>query len=89
MFVIGVYDVHTDRVTQIKKIFQKYLFRVQRSTFEGNLSKHQLEKLQHDLQQILHPKYDQVRLYITADENDLHTEVLGYKNEQDFDPFIF
>ncbi|MGA8941484.1 MAG: CRISPR-associated endonuclease Cas2 [Thermoactinomyces sp.] len=87
MFVIVVYDVEAVRVAKVKKICQQYLFWVQRSTFEGNLSPKQLQELKNRIKEIVRPEHDQVKIYIIQQEDALQTLTLGYTNNPE--QFIF
>ncbi|SFX78657.1 CRISPR-associated protein Cas2 [Thermoactinomyces sp. DSM 45891] len=68
MYVLGVYDINVKRVSKVKKIFSRYLFRVQNSTFEGDLTKAQLKSLQLHLKKIIVPNEDQVIFFTVRSE---------------------
>ena len=63
MFIILVYDVEAKRVAKALKICRKYLFWVQNSVFEGDLTQKQLDDLQKELNQNLNPLEDGVVIY--------------------------
>ena len=63
MFVILTYDVRQQRVAKARKISKKYLRPVQRSVFEGHLSQSKLERLKRELQGLIVPEEDGVRIY--------------------------
>ena len=44
MFVILTYDIGAKRVSKIMKICRKYLLHVQRSVFEGNITRSSFEE---------------------------------------------
>lgn len=77
MYVLGVYDINVKRVAKVKKIFSQYLFRVQNSTFEGDLTKAQLAKLKNKLQQVVIPDEDYVIFYVIRSEELLDKIYLG------------
>ncbi|WP_124727990.1 CRISPR-associated endonuclease Cas2 [Staphylospora marina] len=87
MFVIVVYDVQSVRVAKVKKICHPYLFWVQRSTFEGNLSRKQVQALKKSLEDVIHPDHDQVKMYIIQQDTAVQTEVLGCPDQPE--PFMF
>lgn len=49
MFVIVVYDINIKRVSKIHKICREYLYPIQKSVFEGEISQKNLKKLQWEL----------------------------------------
>ncbi len=53
MYVIVAYDCDQKRVAKALKICRKYLFSVQRSLFEGEISAAKLKKLQQELQEVI------------------------------------
>lgn len=63
MFVILVYDVNQKRVAKTRKICRKYLTPIQRSVFEGDLTRRQLTMLQDELKRFLEPEEDSVCFY--------------------------
>lgn len=77
MFVILVYDVNVKRVSKIHKTCRKYLKRVQRSVFEGELSQKQLTKLQNELERLVRPSEDAVYIYLFESMRYAHKISLG------------
>ena len=63
MYIIAVYDVHHMRVTKVRKVFKKYLFSVQNSVFEGNITDGKLKRLKNELSKIVDVNYDSICLY--------------------------
>jgi len=45
MYVVVVYDVHVDKVQRVNKFLKRYLFWVQNSVFEGEVSESQLRSI--------------------------------------------
>ena len=77
MFVILTYDVRQQRVARARKISKKYLRPVQRSVFEGHLSQRMLERLKRELQRLIVPEEDGVRIYAFPAFRDARIECLG------------
>ena len=50
MFIILVYDINKKRVAKIHNICRKYIYPVQRSVFEGEITQKQLKKLMEELE---------------------------------------
>lgn len=63
MFVIVVYDVEVKRVTKVLKACRKYLYWVQNSVLEGEITRADFEELKRDLKLIISPKTDSVIFY--------------------------
>ena len=63
MFVIVTYDVNKKRVGRILKLCRRYLFRVQNSVFEGEITESRLEELKRSLYKLIDTATDGVRIY--------------------------
>lgn len=80
MFVILVYDVNAKRVGKVMKICRKYLWRVQRSVFEGEITQKQLASLQNELNRQIDSKQDSICIY--------QFESMKYANKIQIGPVI-
>lgn len=63
MKVILVYDINEKRVAKVLKTCRKYLYWVQNSVFEGEISEAKLEKLKLELRRIINQEEDSVIIY--------------------------
>lgn len=63
MFVIEVYDVNEKRVAKVLKISRKYLYWVQNSVLEGEISEANYKKLKIELKRIINTSEDSVIFY--------------------------
>jgi CRISPR-associated protein Cas2 len=63
MFVIEVYDVNEKRVAKVLKISRKYLYWVQNSVLEGEISEANYKKLKMELKRIINTSEDSVIFY--------------------------
>lgn len=63
MFIILVYDVNVKRVAKILKICRKYLYWVQNSVLEGEISDANLVKLKTEIRKTMYDKEDSVIIY--------------------------
>ena len=63
MFVVLAYDVQAKRVGKALKICRKYLCSVQESVFEGHLTEAELKRLKKELQRLVDPERDSIRIY--------------------------
>lgn len=77
MFVILVYDVRQNRVTKVLKKCREYLYWVQNSVFEGEISKAQLKILQDQLKSIINVDEDSVIVYSFRSRMYSSVDVIG------------
>lgn len=82
MFVILTYDVHSKRVGKALKICRKYLSHVQKSVFEGYLTKAQLKRLEEELKRVLVVEEDSVCVYQMDSLKYTRKEQIGRVKEQ-------
>lgn len=83
MFVILVYDVNAKRVGKIGKICRKYLKRVQRSVYEGDMTQKQLMTLQKELEHIIVSEEDMISIYQFESIRYAHKSKIGIIDECD------
>lgn len=77
MRVILVYDVNEKRVSKVLKTCRKYLYWVQNSVFEGEISEAKLEKLKTELKRIINRDEDSIIIYTFRSEWYSKREVIG------------
>ena len=82
MYVILVYDIsQTDkgqkRWNRVFKLCKQYLIHVQNSVFEGEISKANLFKLEHDINNEINQEMDSVIIFKSRNERWLDKEILG------------
>lgn len=77
MFVICVYDVQVKRVGKVLKACRRYLYWVQNSVLEGEISKADFAELKRDLMKIISPTYDSVLFYTFRSLRYTSREALG------------
>lgn len=63
MFVIEVYDVNRKRVAKVLAVSRKYLYWIQNSVLEGEISEANFKKLKIELLKIINPKEDSLIFY--------------------------
>ncbi len=64
MFVIEVYDINVKRVAKVLKTSRKYLYWVQNSVLEGDISEANFKKLKLELNRIIDSSEDSIIFYI-------------------------
>lgn len=79
MFVILVYDIGQKRVARVLKTCRKYLYWVQNSVFEGEITKANLIKLKTELGRIIEKDYDSVIIYTFRTTKYSEIEIMGIK----------
>lgn len=79
MFVILVYDVEQKRVAKTLKTCRKYLYWVQNSVFEGEISESNLAKLKMELSHIIDKEKDSVIIYSFRTTKYSSVEIMGIK----------
>lgn len=77
MFIILVYDVNEKRVSKALKICRKYLFWVQNSVFEGEITQAGLMRLYKELQRAIQEKEDSVVIYTFESKDYTSVQILG------------
>ncbi len=77
MYLVLTYDVEEERVTKVLKICRRYLYWVQNSVLEGEITVAKLEKLRYELQRTIEKSKDSVRFYIIKDRSLFDLEILG------------
>ena len=77
VFVVLVYDFGEKRVARALKTCRKYLYWVQNSVFEGEISEVNLKKLKAELKKIMNEKEDSVILYTWRTQRYSSREIIG------------
>ncbi|HWP93513.1 MAG TPA: CRISPR-associated endonuclease Cas2 [Thermodesulfobacteriota bacterium] len=81
MYYIMVYDVNVKRVNKMLKLLRKYLNWVQNSVFEGELSDSQLERLKHEIKDIIKSNEDSVIIY-AMESKWLARDIIGLEKKE-------
>lgn len=79
MFVILVYDFEQKRVAKALRIARKYLYWVQNSVFEGEITKSNYFKLKKELEAIMNPDTDSIVFYLFRTRQYIEREEMGLK----------
>ncbi len=77
MYVILTYDIKEERVAKILKICRKYLYWVQKSVFEGEITEAKLEKLKTELRKTIKLEEDSILIYTFNNTWYTKKEVIG------------
>ncbi len=63
MYIILAYDVNEERINRVHKVCKKYLFWVQNSLFEGELTEGRLKDMIRELETVIDPDEDAIVIY--------------------------
>lgn len=77
MFVILVYDIAEKRVAKVLKKCREYLYWVQNSVFEGEITEAKFKKLKEELMRIIDKEEDSVVIYNLRTTKYSSREVIG------------
>ena len=77
MYVIIVYDINVERVNKVKSFLRQYLFWIQNSVFEGEVSESEFEVIYKGLLEIIDKDVDSIIIYKLRMVELLNCEVLG------------
>ena len=83
MFVILVYDINVKRVAKVLKCCRKYLYWVQNSVLEGEISATNFNKLKMELGSIIKETEDSVIFYTFRTTKYSKRESIGIKKGGD------
>ncbi|NLK93145.1 MAG: CRISPR-associated endonuclease Cas2 [Bacteroidales bacterium] len=83
MFVILVYDINQKRVAKVLKKAREYLYWVQNSVLEGEMSQVNYIKLKTELKNIINEEEDSVIFYTFRTTKYSKRETLGIKKGGD------
>ncbi|WP_299526198.1 CRISPR-associated endonuclease Cas2 [uncultured Methanobrevibacter sp.] len=77
MYVIIVYDIKVDRVNKVKSFLRQYLFWIQNSVFEGEVSESEFKIIHEGLMNIIDEEFDSIIIYKLRMAEVMNREVLG------------
>ncbi|MCF6191900.1 MAG: CRISPR-associated endonuclease Cas2 [Candidatus Hydrothermae bacterium] len=85
MKVILVYDIQTEDpdgegqkiLNRVRKVARRFLYHIQKSVFEGELTAGQLARLQQEVRGLIRPELDSVILYVFPDGVQMDRRILG------------
>jgi CRISPR-associated protein Cas2 len=83
LFVIMVYDVNQKRVAKVLKTGRKYLYWVQNSVLEGEISEANFKKLKMELEKKINEEDDSVIFYTFRTTKYSNRETMGVKKGGD------
>jgi len=82
MYVIIVYDVSVDKVSKLCQFLRQYLFWVQNSVFEGDLTESELKTVEIGIKRIIDEKKDCVIIYKILRGDILKKQHIGIRKSE-------
>ena len=82
MYAVVVYDVHVSKVQKVNAFLKRYLFWVQNSVFEGELSESQLREITKYLESTLDPDESTI-IYLLRSSKYVRRIQIGRSTEPD------
>ncbi|WP_297445890.1 CRISPR-associated endonuclease Cas2 [Desulfurobacterium sp.] len=82
MYVIVVYDVNVERVSQVCQFLRRFLHWVQNSVFEGELTESEFMKVKNGIKKLIKESEDSVRFYILSSEKYIKRETIGTEKSE-------
>ena len=76
MYLIIVYDINTKRVNKVKSCLRTYLYWIQNSVFEGEITKSQYQTITTELKNLIDTTQDSIIIY-EIPEKYLNREIIG------------
>jgi CRISPR-associated protein Cas2 len=77
MYVIIVYDIGEERITNVRKFLKRFLNWIQNSVFEGEITESQLVRVQNFLHKKIVIESDFIKIYIMSSNKYLSTYNIG------------
>lgn len=81
MYVICTYDVDVKRCIKVMKLLRRYMFHVQNSVFEGELTPSKFKALKNKLDIIIEPT-DSVLFYFVYENKKMKKDFIGKPPKQ-------
>ena len=83
LYYIAVYDIASPkRLPKVLKIFRRYLFWIQNSSFEGELNETQFLSLKRDLKTVIKKDQDSILFFWAENKKFISRQTMGFeKNE--------
>lgn len=76
MYAIIVYDVGKERIEKLRNFLRKYLYWIQNSVFEGEISEYELKVIQQQISEILDDG-DSIVIYIFRSNKEFKRLTMG------------
>lgn len=77
MYVILVYDIGEKRVGKMLKLCRKYLYWIQNSVFEGEITSVKLKELKYKAGRIMDEEVDSLIIFSSRNHEWLDKEIVG------------
>ncbi|MCX8154620.1 MAG: CRISPR-associated endonuclease Cas2 [Candidatus Micrarchaeota archaeon] len=88
-FCILVYDMdstdenYENNARRVRQISTRYLKRVQKSVFEGNITYSKLKQLEYEINSVIYNSQDKILIYVFDDNTSYDKIRINYKQEDE------
>jgi len=77
MYLIVVYDIEVERIDKVRAALRRYLFWVQNSVFEGELTESSYKAMIREVKTLIKKDYDSVIIYRLNSPKTMKRTVIG------------
>jgi len=83
LYYIAVYDIASPkRLPRVLKVFRRYMFWIQNSSFEGEMNEGQFKQLKRELKEVIKKEEDSILFFWAEHKKYVSREIMGVeKNE--------
>lgn len=78
MYIICTYDVNEKRCVKVMKLLRRYLFHVQKSVFEGELTPNKFKEMKSKLDKLV-KNDDSIIFYFVYENKKINKDYIGNK----------
>ncbi len=82
MYLVVVYDISEKRVNTVCKFLRTYLYWIQNSVFEGEVTDANFEKIKVELKKIIDEKEDSIIFFKFPSKVNVDKEILGVERNE-------
>jgi len=82
MYLVVVYDISEKRVNTVCKFLRTYLYWIQNSVFEGEVTDANFEKIKAELRKIIDEKEDSIIFFKFPSKVNVDKEILGVERNE-------
>lgn len=77
MYAIVVYDIQVERINRVRQFLKKYLYWIQNSVFEGELTLSELGEIKKGVGELVDKQNDHILIYLFRNIELVKKEVIG------------
>ncbi|NWF94537.1 MAG: CRISPR-associated endonuclease Cas2 [Candidatus Thorarchaeota archaeon] len=77
MYVVLVYDIDVTRIDKVRNLLKRYLFWIQNSVFEGEISDSSFKAMTQEVKALIDTNYDSIVIYIMKSQASAKRQIIG------------